>query len=287
MICVLGDAHLDVVVRISGPLSEETDTPATTYCGAGGQAANVAAWVTALGGRSRLIAARGTDLAAGLVSAELAGRGVELTGPVVPGNTGVVVSLSDRGRHRSMLTDRGVGSQLAERDIRPDWLDGCEWLHLSGYALAHEPMRTAAVAVAQAARRRSVRLAVDLSSTAMIESYGVASFRELIVSIGPEVIFGNEAEAALLGSLLDHGSLNQGPVNHEPVSHGPVSHGRLIVKLGAEGVRVAGRHFPAVPTVPVDSTGAGDAFAAGYLVGGIELGLAAAARAVAKMGAMP
>ena len=272
MICVLGDAHLDVVVRISGPLSEETDTPAKTYCGAGGQAANVAAWITALGGRSRLIAARGTDLAAGLVGAELAGRGVELVGPVVPGNTGVVVSLSDGGRQRSMLTDRGVGAQLAERDIRLGWLDGCEWLHLSGYALAHEPMRTAAVAVAQAARRRSVRLAIDLSSTAMIESYGVASFRELIVSIGADVIFGNEAEAALLGGLLDDGLVSQGG---------------MIVKLGAEGVRVAGRHFPAVPTVPLDSTGAGDAFAAGYLVGGVELGLAAAARSVAKMGAMP
>jgi sugar/nucleoside kinase (ribokinase family) len=82
-------------------------------------------------------------------------------------------------------------------------------------------------------------------------------------------VFGNEAEAALLG---DGGLLGRGA---------------LIVKLGAEGVRVAGKHFPAPPTVPVDSTGAGDAFAAGYLVGGVQLGLAAAARAVAKMGAMP
>jgi sugar/nucleoside kinase (ribokinase family) len=302
MICVLGDALLDVVVRMSGPLSEETDTPATTYCGAGGQAANVAAWVTALGGRSRLIAARGTDLTAELVSAELARRGVELVGPVVPGNTGVVVSLSDGGRQRSMLTDRGVGAQLAAGDIRPDWLDGCEWLHLSGYALAHEPMRTAAVGFARAAIRRSVRLAVDLSSTAMIESYGVAGFRELIASIRPDVIFGNEAEAALLGGPLgdrlpvnglphnglpDQGVPDQGVPDHGLPNHGLPNHGGLIVKLGAEGVRVAGRHYPAAPTVPVDSTGAGDAFAAGYLVGGVELGLAAAARAVAKMGAMP
>jgi len=269
MICVLGDAHLDVVVRMSGPLSEETDTPATTHVGAGGQAANVAAWITALGGQSRLIAARGTDLGAELVSAELRRRGVELVGPVVPGSTGVVVSLSDGGRQRSMLTDRGVGEALAAGEIRPDWLDGCEWLHVSGYALAHEPMRTAAVELVKAARRQEMRLAVDLSSTAMIESFGVASFRELIGTIGPDIVFGNEAEAALLGSRW------------------PLKHGELIVKLGAEGVRVAGRQFPALPTVPVDSTGAGDAFAAGYLLGGVELGLAAAARAVAKMGAMP
>jgi ribokinase len=297
MICVLGDAHLDVVVRMSGALNEGTDTPATTYFGVGGQAANVAAWVTALGGRSRLIAALGTDLGAELVSAELARRGVELVGPVVPGSTGVVVSLSDGGRQRSMLTDRGVGTALAAAEVSPDWLDGCEWLHVSGYALAHEPMRTAAVTLAQAARRRGARIAVDLSSTAMIKSFGVTSFRELIGSIGPELVFGNEAEAALLGSLadddgaghgpLDHGSLNHGPQGHGPRDYRPLNRGELIVKLGAGGVRVAGRHFPAVPTVPVDSTGAGDAFAAGYLVGGVELGLAAAARAVAKMGAMP
>src|SRR5215469_10871521 len=282
MICVLGDAHLDVVVRMSGPLSEETDTPAATCVSVGGQAANVAVWVTALGGRSRLIAARGTDLGAEIVSAELARRGVELVGPIVPGNTGVVVSLSTGGRQRSMLTDRGVGAALAASEVSPDWLDGCEWLHLSGYALAQEPMRTAALAVARAAHQRSVRLALDLSSTAMIESVGVASFRELIASISPEVVFGNEAEAALLGGLDGDGLHGDGPLEY-----GLPDHGRLIVKLGAEGVRVAGKHFPALPTVPVDSTGAGDAFAAGYLVGGVELGLAAAARAVAKMGAMP
>jgi ribokinase len=283
MICVLGDAHLDVVVRMSGPLSEETDTPAVTCVGAGGQAANVAAWITALGGRSRLIAARGTDLGAELVSADLARRGVELVGPVVPGSTGVVVSLSSGGRGRSMLTDRGVGTALAEVAVRPEWLDGCEWLHLSAYALAHEPMRSAALAVARAARRRSVRLAVDLASTAMIEAFGVLSFGELIVSMSPHVIFGTEAEATLLGdSLLDRclpGRSLRG--------RNQLGDGALIVKLGADGVRVGGRQFAAPPTVPVDSTGAGDAFAAGYLVGGVELGLAAAARAVAKMGAMP
>jgi ribokinase len=269
MICVLGDAHLDVVVRMSAPLAQDTDTPAATCFGVGGQAANVAAWVSALGGRSRLIAAVGTDLGAEIVSAELARRGVELVGPVVPGNTGVVVSLSNGGTHRSMLTDRGVGTAVDAGAIRPEWLDGCEWLHLSGYALAHEPMRTAAVVVARAAIQRAVRLAVDLSSTAMIEAFGVAAFCDLLASIDPHIVFGTQAEAAVLrGGRLP-------------------GQGTLIVKLGAEGVRVGERHFPAPPAAPVDSTGAGDAFAAGYLVGGVELGLAAAARAVGKMGAMP
>ena len=101
----------------------------------------------------------------------------------------------------------------------------------------------------------------------MIESVGVAAFSAILTAVQPDTIFGNGAETALLG--------------------GTVAADRLIVKLGADGVRADGKHFSALPTVPVDATGAGDAFAAGYLLGGVELGLAAAARAVAKMGAMP
>lgn len=262
MICVLGDAHLDVIVSACEPIAEETDTRARTLIGVGGQAANVAAWAVALGGQARLIAARGTDLASQLVAGELARRGVELVGPVIEGRTGVVVSLSDGGNARSMLTDRGVGPELAAHVLLDDWLDGCTWLHLPAYSLVTEPVRGAALAAAQLAPR----LSVDLSSTAVLTAYGVGRFRELINSLGPEVILGTEAEAALVGDL--------------PGSE-------LVVKLGSRGVRARGIVFPALPTQPVDSTGAGDAFAAGYLLGGIALGLEAAARAVATMGAMP
>ncbi len=99
MICVLGDAHLDVIVAISGPVAPDTDTPAQTRVSVGGQAANVAAWVSALGGRSRLIAALADDAAAALVGSDLTRRGIDLVGPVRAGRTGVVVSLSESGSH--------------------------------------------------------------------------------------------------------------------------------------------------------------------------------------------
>src|SRR5258708_24118104 len=171
VICVLGDAHLDVIVAITGPVAPDTDTPARTRMTVGGQAANVAAWVTALGGRSRLIAARAGDIAAALIASDLAGRGVEVVGPVIGGHTGVVVSLSDAGSHRSMLTDRGAGPQLTAAAIQPAWLDGCSWLHLPAYSLTSEPVRDAAIAAAAAARQRSVRLSVDLSSAAAITAF--------------------------------------------------------------------------------------------------------------------
>jgi sugar/nucleoside kinase (ribokinase family) len=261
-ICVLGDANLDVIVALSGPVVPEADTPVATSVGAGGQAANVAAWVTALGGRARLIAARATDAAGRLVASELAARGVDLAGPVIGGRTGVVVSLSEQGRRRSMLTDRGVSPLLAAGALEDAWFGGCDWLHLPAYSLVAEPIGGAALAAA----RRLPGLSVDLSSTSSLLEYGVARFRRLLARLRPAVVFGNEDEAALVGEVPGC---------------------EMVVKLGPRGVRAAGADHPAVPVAAVDATGAGDAFAAGYLLGGVSLGLRAAARAVATMGAMP
>ena len=266
MICVLGDAHLDLVVSVSGQLAADTDTPASTRLAVGGQGANVAAWVVSLGGRSRLITARGTDLAAALVAGELTDRGVEVVGPVLEGHTGVIVSLSDGGRHRSMLTDRGVGPRLSADVFDEAWLDDCSWLHLPAYSLTETPVSGTALAAAAAARLRSARISVDLSSTAAISGYGVGPFRELLAGLRPDVVFGNQAETELVGKL-------------DGVT--------VVSKHGADGVVIDERHYPAARTEPADATGAGDAFAAGYLVGGVSLGLSAAARAVATIGAMP
>ena len=266
VICVLGDAHLDVIVTISAPIAPDTDTAARTRVTPGGQAANVAAWVAALGGRSRLISARAEDAAGALVISDLAGRGVEVVGPVLAGNTGVIVSLSDGGSQRSMLTDRGVGPLLTAAAVDPQWLDGCSWLHLPAYSLTTEPVSEAARAAAGVGRRRAARLSVDLSSTAAIRFYGPQALIALLAELEPDLVFGTEAEVDLIGQ---------------------VPGATTITKLGADGVLVGGTRYPALRTEPVDATGAGDAFAAGYLVGGVHLGLAAAARAVATIGAMP
>ena len=210
-------------------MAPDTDTPARTLAGPGGQAANVAAWVAALGGRSRLVCARGTDLAAGLVAADLARRGVELAGPVIEGRTGVVVSLSDGGATRSMLTDRGVGPSFPAAELRAEWLDGCSWLHLPAYSLVADPISGAARAAVAAAAARSARLSIDLSSTAALAEYGAARFARLLADLRPDVVFGTEAEMAMIGDL-------PGP--------------ELVVKLGARGVRAGGRQHPAAATDP-------------------------------------
>jgi sugar/nucleoside kinase (ribokinase family) len=261
VICTLGDLLLDVVVRLDGPIVEDTDTYGRARAGAGGQASNVAVWVAALGGRARFIGKRALDPAGRLVAAEVGAHGVELAGPEVEQGTGTVVSIATPDGRRTMLTDRGVAPELSADELDPAWLHGCEWLHVPGYSLVRTPIREAAFAAAS----RAARVSLDVSSTAAVEEVGVESFRALVAELGPEVVFANEDEAALVGPL----------------------EGELVEKLGPRGCRVGGREHPAPPANVLDSTGAGDAFAAGYLLGGPELALEAAARCVESMGALP
>ena len=266
MICTLGDLLLDVVVRLESPIAEDTDTYGRTRVGAGGQAANVAAWAAALDGRARFVGKRARDPVGRLLVDELRGRGVEVVGPEVESGTGTVVSVATPDGARTMLSDRGVSTDLRPEELEPSWLEGCEWLHLPGYSLVAPPLRVAALAAAALAPRVSV----DLSSTAAIEAAGVTRFRAAVAEARPEVVFANEAEAALVGDLEAR---------------------TVVVKRGARGCMVRSRdgsvELPALAAEAVDSTGAGDAFAAGFLVGGAELALDAAARSVSKLGAMP
>src|SRR5687768_9920197 len=131
LVCTVGDLLLDVIVRLDGPLSPGDDATATTRTGAGGQAANVAAWAAALGARARLLAKRGDDAAGSVCAAELADRGVEVVGPV-SGRTGVVVSLVGANGERTMCSDRGASPELDADELDPAWLAGCDVLHVSG-----------------------------------------------------------------------------------------------------------------------------------------------------------
>ena len=266
LVCTLGDALLDVVVRLDGPIALDTDTYGATRVGAGGQAANVAAWVTALGGQGRFVGKRADDAAGHVVAEELGRRGVELRGPVAPAGTGTVVSIATPDGSRTMLSDRGVAPQLGPEELDTEWLADCDRLHIPGYSLVAEPIASAAARAADGA----ARVSVDASSTAALESVGVATFRARLLALRPDVLFANEEEARLLG-----------PLHVET----------LVVKRGARGCVVHRRgeaqEHAALPAVVVDTTGAGDAFAAGFLLGGAELALQAAARCVGRMGAMP
>jgi len=265
----LGDLMLDVIVRLGEPLSPGADANATTRTGAGGQAANVAAWAVALGAQARCVAKRGSDPAGQLLTAELEARGVELAGPT-EGRNGVVVSIVGPDGERTMASDRGVAPELAPGELDPAWF-ACDCLHISGYALLASPIDAAARRAAELARATGARVSVDLSAWTHIRAYGPREFRAKVEELAPDVIFANEPEWEVVGAAYALAST-------------------AVVKRGPRGVLVLGEErleLPAVDGEAVDATGAGDALAAGFLVGGPELAVQAAARCVAQLGAMP
>ena len=210
-----------------------------------------------------------------LLARELAAHGVELVGPVAEGSSGVVVSLVEDGE-RSMASDRGVAPTLAPEELRPEWLE-CDIFHLSGYALLREPIQDAALLAGRLARERGARLSVDVAAWTEIRAFGPVRFRELLDTLAPDVLFATEAEWQMLG-----GAYLTAPTG--------------VIKRGARGCVVvtedAQLEFAPLPTDVVDATGAGDALAAGFLLGGsledaARRGLECAARCVARVGSFP
>ncbi len=275
-ICTLGDLLMDVVVRPQGEARGGDDVRAQIAVGVGGQAANVAAWVAHLGSTARLVAARGDDAVGALLHRDLADRGVHVCGPVIPGATGTVVALLDAHGERSMMSDRGVSPQFVPDALDASWFEGFDRLHITGYSLIAEPFAYTAMTAAHQARAAGARVSVDLSAAHLIRAMSGATFRRRLATVAPEVVFGTADEF----DALD----------------GPVSAPVIITKRGPHGCVVTwpgGRQEVPAPTVEVvDSTGAGDAFAAGFLVGqtreqAIASAVAAAGACLVTMGAMP
>ncbi|WP_245607006.1 carbohydrate kinase family protein [Pseudonocardia spinosispora] len=251
VLAVLGDLVEDVVVWLRGPLRVGTDNPATVHRTRGGSAANVARFAASLV-PTRFIGRVGADpLGHGLVD-QLRAAGVDVH-VQRGGRTGSIVVLVHEDGERTMLPDRGASADLGP--VAEDWLTGVSLLHVPSYAFATETSESNALALMRVAARGGRRVSIDASSTGLLLDYGPARFLDLVAEARPSVLFANSAEAELLG-LADR-----------PPPNGTV----CVIKGGAEPtvVILADGERLRVP-VPVrvhprDSTGAGDAFAAGYL----------------------
>jgi sugar/nucleoside kinase (ribokinase family) len=270
-IVTIGDVMLDVIVRPQGEFQVDDDVDASIVLAPGGQAANVATWAVDLGVAATVIGPRGDTPAARLVAERLDAKGVGFIG-VGEGVVGTVVSIV-RGRTRTMASDSGHQGWLGS--LQPALLPSdATSLHVSGYPLLRawgEP--TPLPAVCAAARQRGVHVSVDLSSAAMIDNYDPASFASTVAELAPDVVFANADEWRAVRT------------HWRPAA-------TVVVKDGAREVTVI--HRDGTETVhatkaarAVDPTGAGDALAAGYLVGGIDVGIEAARRCVASVGAQP
>ncbi len=269
-IATLGDVMLDVIVDAPDGLREDDDVEAQIEISAGGQAANVAAWAAALGARATLIGPRGQTPSALLVDDQLAAAGVGVVA-IDASTTGTVVSIIVAGA-RTLASDPGDQGWTERIDPMRVPLD-VDWLHVSGYPLLRSTNPRPLLDFVDVVRRRGSAISLDLSSAELITAYGASALRDVLKDLAPNLVFGNEAEWDAFG--LE--SLDGAP--------------DMVIKRGGRGVTcvldgVVMKHS-AVLTDVVDLTGAGDALAAGYLVGGIEHGLLAAARCVARRGAQP
>ncbi len=267
VIGTLGDLVEDIAVRVGAVVNVASDTEAHIRRRRGGSAANTAVAVARAGGRARFIGQVGSDAIGAALVAETEAAGVEVVARRA-GRTGTIIVLVDHRGERSMLTDRGACADLGDPD--PAWLDGLQVLHVPAYSLAGGRLAETAVTLVNWAHERGIIVSIDASSAAVIESYGAARMRTLLWSLQPHVLLCNELEAQVLSAA---GGVDGIATAATVVKQGPDP---ALVSVPGDGVVEV--PVPALPGV-TDTTGAGDAFAAGFLLAVAGGALAAEAAA--------
>lgn len=287
---VVGDLVTDVVAALAQPLVIGSDAAAAVRISGGGSGANVAAWLGAGGADVAFVGCVGDDSAAAARAAELGAMGVRTHLAVDPARpTGTVVVLVTPDGERTMLPDRGANLGLAPQHLPVAVFAAGGHLHLSGYTLFDEGPRAAGVEALRLARAAGMPVSVDPSSAQPLRDAGPRQF--LAWTAGADLCLPNAAEACVLAGTDD------------VVAAAHIlsdSYREVVVKLGPDGAlwcdgsRVVRR--PASPVAVTDTTGAGDAFAAGLLlarssgaavVEQVDAGNALAAVAVTLHGARP
>jgi ribokinase len=286
-VVVLGDVMVDVVARLTGPLAAASDAPATIRFHGGGSAANTAVWLAAAGANPVLVGCVGDDERGRHEQGALRLAGVDArlaVDPELP--TGTCVVLVGPDGERTMVPDAGANDALREEDLADELLDPGGHLHVAGYALLREGSRAAARGAIRRALGVGMSVSVDPSSSALL------SPEFLDWAYGAGLLLPNVLEALALSGEADPERAGRALAERFD---------EVVVTLGAEGALwTDGSEVLRVPAEPVeaveDSTGAGDAFAAGLLAARLEgaevtealaAGCRLAARAVRESGARP
>ncbi|MGN6687659.1 MAG: carbohydrate kinase family protein [Actinomycetales bacterium] len=301
VVLVVGDVIDDVVVRPLTAVTHGSDTPAEIRSLPGGSGANTAAWLGELGAAVRFAGRVGVDGLSGHTAA-LARHRVDarLVGDVdLP--SGAIVLLVGTDAERTMYVERGANRALCPGDLPDSLLADVAVLHVSGYSFFLDSVRQSVLDLMARARRLSVTVTLDPGSVAFLRDVTPAAFVTWTSGVG--VVFPNLDEARALTALEDPADVVRELLRWYEVA---------VVTLGPQGSIASTRREPAPVFVPssatdvVDSTGAGDAFAAGFLArwlaagdGRVELlssdlltqclqsANAAAGRAVASLGGRP
>jgi sugar/nucleoside kinase (ribokinase family) len=248
---VIGDLVEDIIVWLSGPPERGTDNAALVYRSRGGSAANVAALAAPLT-PTRFIGCVGQDTSGDALIEQLGAAGVDVR-VQRRGRTGTVVILVEPGGERTMFPDRAAAAELIE--VPDEWARDLDMVHVPAYSFAREPTAGSTSAFVAAATNAGAQVSFDASSISVLRAYGAARYLALVEKMTPRILFANADEATLLGLREVR----------------PPPGGVFVIKDGVRPsvvIEASGR-TTLVPVDPVaavsDSTGAGDAFAAGYL----------------------
>jgi sugar/nucleoside kinase (ribokinase family) len=257
----------------------------------GGSAANTCAGLASLGGSAAFVGKVADDEMGAEFASDIRAAGVAYRVTPAAGGppTGRCLVLITPDAERTMCTDLGAGDHLSAADVDPDLIGRARVLYLEGYMCGLESTREAIAAALDAAESSGTEVALSLSDPFWVQLHG----EELAAVVQRcALVFANEAEAMSLTGA--------GDTEKAAAALGDVA-GTAVVTRGPAGCLVASRGqvlaFPAerLETV-VDTTGAGDLFASGYLLGHVRglrpeaaarLGAMAAAEVITHFGARP
>ena len=259
----------------------------------GGCAGNTAAGIAALGGRAGFVGQVAPDQLGTFYRHDLTAAGVEFTTPAldvgVPTARSMILVTPDG--HRTMNTFLGAAQHLPASALDEQQIRESAAIYLEGYLWDPETPRYAMIRAIEVARAAGRKVAFTLSDTFCIDRHR-DGFNQLIDGGRIDILFANEAEIQALAGVPHVESAVEavrGKVETLVVTRG--EKGALATR-GSERVAV-----PAEPVVEVvDTTGAGDLFAAGFLFGdtggksleqSLRLGAIAAAEVIQHYGARP
>lgn len=258
MVVCVGDVMVDVVARLTGELQPGSDRPAPINTIGGGAGANTAAWLVEAGAAATMVGQIGCDPFGLWLTAELTARGVVDAMTRDPElATGTCIVLVSADGERTMVPDAAANSALRADRLPVGVFAAGRHLHLSGYTL-FGPACAAGLRSLELARATGMTVSVDAASAAPLRDAGPRRFLDWVGS--DALLLANRDEAFVLTGFDDPA---------QSVRSLAEVVGTAVVKVGGDGAlwsdgsQVVRR--PAQPVTVVDTTGAGDAFAAGFL----------------------